>query len=274
MHTMVYTMVYTMGYTASGTITELPKVELKSEELFAALSEFLAATGMPLAELFAHFDRSRSGKLSAGEAAALVRTLMPQVRDRLQTVVQTGFSQRSNQVQTVFSRCSNEVHTVLSRPCAHQVAGQAAQENYLVAMLDFRGNFEVGLGDLTALKEHCTLFGVDLKPKDRFEVKDALLKLAGYMVVKDMSAKEVFKQFEPNGSMDVAALRALFAMLLPAIASTRELKDIVTTYQRMDQVRAARNVKAPAKVQIVRAVYKTGGLDGSVGICFPSKSLP
>ena len=69
------------------------------------------------------------------------------------------------------------------------------------------------------------------------QVKDLLLKLAGYMVVKDMSAKEVFKQFEPQGAMNVATLRALFAMLLPALRGAPELADLLAQYQRMDRVR-------------------------------------
>ena len=46
-----------------------------------------------------------------------------------------------------------------------------AAPRYFLAMLDFAGSGELGLAELVALKEHCALFGVDLRPKDRFEVR-------------------------------------------------------------------------------------------------------
>jgi hypothetical protein len=48
-----------------------------------------------------------------------------------------------------------------------------SEARYFHFMMDFAGRGDVAMEDLEALKEHCTLFAMDLHPKRNFEVTES-----------------------------------------------------------------------------------------------------
>ena len=122
--------------------------------------------------------------------------------------------------------------------------------------------------DMAALAQQCSLFSTDVAAAEHTEIKDALLKLAAYMLAHDMSAKEVFRQFDSTGRglLDAAGLRALFAQLLPALTHP-ELEALVAKWKAMSFQEVQ---KAMQWVTVKRAKAQKRLLDGGERLLPPA----